>query len=322
MTSAPLRLGTRGSPLALWQARSVASALEAAGAHVELLVIKTTGDRLQDAPLSESGGKRLFVKDIEDALLRQEIDLAVHSAKDLPSDLPEGLRIAAALQREDPRDAIVLATSHPASDLRTALAALPPSPVIGTGSVRRVAQLRALVPAADFVPVRGNVDTRLRKLDSGEFHALVLACAGLRRLNLASRISTPLSIDHCVPAPGQGIVVVETREGDPRVLPHVKAIGDERGDLALGAERALVEALGGDCQIPLGAIARLDGAGMEMTAVVCSIDGQRVIRRSGRGPAAYPDRLGKRVAAELINGGAEEILEEARRCAEGRNGAY
>jgi hydroxymethylbilane synthase len=322
MTPAPLRLGTRGSQLALWQAKSVASALEAAGASVELVVIKTTGDRLQDAPLSESGGKRLFVKDIEDALLREEIDVAVHSAKDLPSDLPEGLSITAALEREDPRDAIVLANSPPPSDVRTAMAALPPNAVIGTGSVRRIAQLRALVPAADFVAVRGNVDTRLRKLDSGEFHALILACAGLRRLNLASRISAPLSIEHCVPAPGQGIVVVETRDGDARILRHVKAIGDEPGSLALGAERALVEALGGDCQIPLGAIARLDGAGMEMTAVVCSLDGQRVVRRSGRGPAAYPDRLGKRLAGELINAGAEGILDEARRCANGQNGAY
>ena len=322
MTPAPLRLGTRGSQLALWQAKSVASALEAAGASVELVVIKTTGDRLQDAPLSESGGKRLFVTDIEDALLREEIDVAVHSAKDLPSDLPDGLSLTAALEREDPRDAIVLANTPPVSDVRTAMAALPPNAVIGTGSVRRIAQLRALVPAADFVAVRGNVDTRLRKLDSGEFHALVLACAGLRRLNLASRISTPLSIEHCVPAPGQGIVVVETRDRDARILRHVKAIGDGPGSLALMAERALVEALGGDCQIPLGAIARLDGAGMEMTAVVCSLDGQRVVRRSSRGPAAYPDRLGKRLAGELINAGAEDILDEARRCARGQNGAY
>ena len=318
----PLRLGTRGSQLALWQAKSVASALEAAGASVELVVIKTTGDRLQDAPLSESGGKRLFVKDIEDALLREEIDLAVHSAKDLPADVPEGLSITAALEREDPRDAIVLANSPPASDVRTAIAALPAKALIGTGSVRRIAQLRALVPAADFVGVRGNVDTRLRKLDSGEFHALILACAGLRRLNLASRISAPLSIEHCVPAPGQGIVVVETRDADARISRHVKAIGDQPGHLALAAERALVEALGGDCQIPLGAIARLDGAGMEMTAVVCSLDGRTVVRRSGRGPAAYPDRLGKRLAGELINAGAEGILDEARRCADGRNGAY
>lgn len=322
MTPAPLRLGTRGSQLALWQAKSVASALERAGHSVELVIIKTSGDRLQDAPLSESGGKRLFVKDLEDALLRREIDLAVHSAKDLPSGLPEGVTITAALEREDPRDAIVLPNPQGAADLRTALAALPQNAVIGTGSVRRIAQLRALVPPASFVPVRGNVDTRLRKLDAGEFHALVLACAGLRRLNLASRISAALSIEHCVPAPGQGIVVIETRDGDAPVIQSVNAVRNEAGHIALTAERALVEALGGDCQIPLGGIARLDAAGMEMTALVCSLDGKRVIRRTARGPSGYPDKLGQRLASELINGGAAEILDDVRRCASGQNGAY
>ena len=317
-----LRLGTRGSQLALWQAQSVASALERAGHSVELVIIKTTGDKLQDAPLSDSGGKRLFVKDLEDALLGRDIDLAVHSAKDLPSDIPEGLTIVAALEREDPRDAIVLNKSHSPSDLRTVLAALTDQPVIGTGSVRRVAQLRALLPTATFVPVRGNVDTRLRKLDEGEFHALVLACAGLRRLDFASRISVALSIEHSVPAPGQGIVVVEAREGDTPVLGCLQDVRNQAGDVALSAERALVEALGGDCQIPLGAIARLDGAGIEMSAIVCSLDGDRVIRRTGRGAVAYPERLGKRLADELVHAGAGDILDEVRRCAGGRNGAY
>jgi hydroxymethylbilane synthase len=312
MTS-PLRLGTRGSQLALWQARSVASALEAAGQAIELVIIKTTGDKLQDAPLSESGGKRLFVKDLEDALLRHEIDVAVHSAKDLPAGLPDGLTITAALEREDPRDAIVVSKSHDASGLQPVLAALPTTARIGTGSVRRIAQLRALVPAADFVAVRGNVDTRLRKLDVGEFDALVLACAGLRRLNQASRISAALSIDHCVPAPGQGIVVAESRGDDAPIRRWMQAIRHEPSHIALSAERALVEALGGDCQIPLGAIARLDGAGLDMSAVVCSLDGQHVVRRSARGPAGYPERLGQRLASELINAGAKEILDEARR---------
>lgn len=322
MKSPSIRLGTRGSQLALWQARSVAAALETAGHRAELVIIKTTGDKLQDAPLSESGGKRLFVKDLEEALLRRDIDVAVHSAKDLPSDIPVGLTIVAALEREDPRDAIVLPDSRAPSDLRAALAALPDQPVVGTGSVRRVAQLRALLPAATFVPVRGNVDTRLKKLDEGEFHALVLACAGLRRLDFQSRISAALSIEQCVPAPGQGIVVVEAREGDAPVLDCLNDVRNDAGDVALAAERALVEALGGDCQIPLGAIARPDGGGLEMSAIVCSLDGDRVIRRQARGPLAYPERLGKRLADELVNGGAADILGEVRRCAGGRNGAY
>ena len=322
MNPPPLRLGTRGSQLALWQARSVAAALETTGARVDLVIVKTTGDKLQDRPLSESGGKRLFVKDLEDALLRDEIDLAVHSAKDLPSGLPEGLTVAAVLEREDPRDAIVLPKSMDSYDLAGAVAALPPHPVVGTGSVRRVAQLRPLLNGATFIPVRGNVDTRLRKLAEGEFHALVLACAGLKRRNFASRISVALSIQHCVPAPGQGIVVIETREGDTRVWSHVERVRNEAGHVALSAERALVEALGGDCQIPLGAIARLDAAGIDMTAIVCSLDGLRVIRRQARGPSAYPDRLGKRLADELANAGAADILNEVRHPGAGRNGAY
>ena len=320
MTRAPLRLGTRGSQLALWQARSVGAALGKAGHPVELVTIKTIGDRLQDAPLSEAGGKRLFVKDIEDALLRGEIDLAVHSAKDLPASIPEGLTITAALEREDPRDAIVLPHSHDASDVRTVLAALPERATVGTGSVRRVAQLRALLPSAAFVPIRGNVDTRLRKLDEGQFDALVLACAGLRRLNFASRISAALTIEHCVPAPGQGIVAVETREEDEAVLSCLTDLRNAAADVALTAERALVEALGGDCQIPLGALARLDGAGIEMSAVVCSADGHQVVRRYARGPMAYPERLGIRLADELVNSGAAKILDEVRRAAEGGTG--
>jgi hydroxymethylbilane synthase len=315
MTATPLRLGTRGSQLALWQAKSVAAALERTGQRVHLVTIRTTGDRLQAAPLSESGGKRLFVKDIEDALLEGDIDLAVHSAKDLPAAVPEGLTIMAALDREDPRDAVVLPKTRMASDLRTALSVLPAKARVGTGSVRRVAQLRALLPSAEFVAVRGNVDTRLRKLDNGEFDALVLACAGLRRLNFASRISAALPIDQCVPAPGQGIVVIEARQRDMEILRCLERVRREEADVALAAERALVGALGGDCQIPLGAIARLDGAGLEMSAVVCSLDGQRIVRRQGRGPSAYPERLGRRLADELINAGAGSLLDEVRRSA-------
>jgi hydroxymethylbilane synthase len=308
-----LRLGTRGSQLARWQARAAAARLESLGHAVELVVVSTVGDRLQQAPLSEAGGKRLFVKDLEDALLRGEIDLAVHSAKDLPSAIPNGLAIAAALPREDPRDAIVTSFGH-AGDVSGVLAAVAAveGRRIGTSSVRRIAQLSPRLPGAIFAPVRGNVDTRLRKLDSGEYDALVLACAGLRRLNLEARITSPLPVSVCVPAPGQGIIVIETRADDREVRAVLRKVHDEASGVALEAERSVVEALGGDCQIPLGALARLNGAGLEMDAIVCSLDGQRVVRRHTRGSIGQPASLGRRLADELVVAGAADILAEAR----------
>src|SRR5439155_19040787 len=197
-----LRIGTRGSQLAMWQARAVAGLLESRGQGVELIVIKTTGDRLQEAPLAEVGGKRLFVKEIEDALLRGDVDLPVHSAKDMPAVLPDGLAVAATLPREDPRDALVLPRGAAAPDLAHAAAAICDSPTIGTSSVRRIAQLSTLLPRARFVAIRGNVDTRLRKLDQGGFDALVLAAAGMKRLGFGARISAPIPPADCIPAPG------------------------------------------------------------------------------------------------------------------------
>lgn len=325
-----VRLGTRGSELALWQARTVASRLVALGQAVSLIIVKTSGDRLQEAPVAEAGGKRLFVKDLEDGLLRGELDLAVHSAKDLPSDIPEGLTIAATLPREDPRDAIILPDglraglrAGPAHRGTAGLYAILASfangdrRTVGTSSVRRVAQLSSQIPGADFAPIRGNVDTRMRKLDGGEFDALVLACAGLRRLNLGARISAALPVERCVPAPGQGIVVVETREGDAALSALLRQVHDEAAGVALAAERSLVEALGGDCQIPLGALARLNGAGIEMEAIVCSLDGRTVIRRHSRGSTGHPHVLGKRLADELVTAGAGEILDQVRRSVAG-----
>jgi len=205
-----LRLGSRGSQLALFQARLVAQRLQAAaGTACEIVVIKTSGDRLQDAPLSEIGGKRLFVKEIEDALLTGDIDLAVHSSKDMPAVLPEGLEVGAVLEREDPRDALVLPAMG--SDPRTGTGV---RPRIGTGSVRRIAQLQKRFPGAQFLNVRGNLDTRLKKLDAGEYDLLVLAAAGLRRLGFGARISVSVPLDECVPAPGQGIIAIEVRAGD------------------------------------------------------------------------------------------------------------
>jgi len=221
-----LRLGTRGSQLALWQARAAAALVERAGGPpCEVVVIKTSGDRLAEAPLSEVGGKRLFVKEIEDALLRRDVDFAVHSCKDMPAVLPDGLVIGAVLSREDPRDVLVL----PASSVRPAtveewLAALCPGARIGTSSVRRVAELTRLLPGASFLPVRGNLDTRLKKLDAAGFDALALAAAGMRRLGFTERISFTLPVDACVPAPGQGAIAIEMRVDDRRTREALAAI--------------------------------------------------------------------------------------------------
>jgi hydroxymethylbilane synthase len=303
-----LRIGTRGSALALWQARTVAALVEAAGAAVEIVVIRTEGDRLQHAPLSDVGGKRLFVKEIEDALLGGQIDIAVHSAKDMSAVLPNGLEIAAVLPREDPRDAVVLPGGVVAEDFPSALARLAGDAVIGTGSVRRVAQLSMLLPHARFSGVRGNVDTRLRKLDDGDFGALVLAAAGMRRLGLSARISAPIPLDVCVPAPGQGIVAVEIRTSDGNARNALAGSGDPETAVSLTAERAVVTALGGGCQLPLGAIAQHEGQVLRMHGIVASLDGVRVVRREVSGPAGDPAGLGQRLAEALVQGGAMEIL--------------
>jgi hydroxymethylbilane synthase len=318
----PLRIGTRGSQLALWQARAVAHLIEQHGAEAELVVIKTSGDRLQEAPLAEVGGKRLFVKEIEDALIDGQIDLAVHSAKDLPAVLPDGLVVAAVLPREDPRDALVLRGDALVGDLASAAAALGERPTIGTGSVRRIAQLTALLPDTRFTPIRGNVDTRLRKLDAGGFDALVLAAAGLRRLGHAARISLAIPPADCVPAPGQGIVAIEARATDGTTRGVVAPLTDAAAERSLQAERALVEALGGGCQLPLGALALPAGADLEMHAVVASIDGRRSIRRDARGSASDPSTLGRGLADQLLSAGALAILDEARTARGPIEGSY
>jgi hydroxymethylbilane synthase len=310
--SAALRLGTRGSQLALWQARTVAALLEARGATVEIVTIRTAGDRLQDRPLTETGTKRLFVKEIEDAMLAGSVDLAVHSAKDMPAVLPDDLSVAATLPREDPRDALVLRSGVTAADLPSAIQQLGDRPAIGTSSIRRSAQLRAVVPGAVFAPIRGNVDTRLKKLDAGEYDALILAAAGMRRLGAAARISTLIAVDVCVPAPGQGIIAIEIRSDDERTRQIVEGIDDPSARAALTAERALVTALGGGCQLPLGGIARPDGSDLAMHAIVLSPDGATVLRAQGRGPSSEAAEVGRRVAADLAAAGALDVLEAAR----------
>ncbi len=324
-----LRLGTRGSQLALWQARAVAARLaQAGGPACEITVIKTSGDRLQEAPLSEIGGKRLFVKEIEDALLKGEIDVAVHSSKDMTAILPDGLVIAGVLPREDPLDAVVLPLQAQGSGSRAQgselkalatiedlIAALGQTPSIGTGSVRRIAQIKRLMPGAHFSPIRGNLDTRLRKLDAGEHDALVLAAAGLRRLGFLERISFTLPAAACVPAPGQGIVAIQTRDNPMRGI--IESMDDEASLAArdaLTAERALVEALGGGCQTPIGALASpVAGDAIELVAVVIALDGSRVVRAHGQAARSGAAALGAAVGAQLITDGAGDILAEARR---------
>jgi hydroxymethylbilane synthase len=323
-----LRIGTRGSQLALWQARTVAARIVATGGPpCTIVTIKTSGDHLQEAPLSEIGGKRLFVKEIEDALLSGEVDLAVHSSKDMSAVLPEGLQIAAVLPRENPLDAIVLPArtvgssgDHPPSAMPTLstiadlVAELGQSPVVGTGSVRRIAQLTRLMPGARFTPIRGNLDTRLRKLVSGDYDVLVLAAAGLLRLGFASRISMTIPAIACVPAPGQGIVAIEIRDGNEELRRVVAAIDDRAAAASLSAERSLVAALGGGCQTPIGALASpVDDDALELMAVVVAPDGSRAVRAEARGPADHAAELGQRVAAQLIEDGAEDILAEIRR---------
>ena len=308
-----LRLGTRGSQLALFQARLVAARiLEAGGPSSEIIIIKTSGDQLQDRPLSEIGGKRLFVKEIEDALLRGEIDLAVHSSKDMPAELPAGLAVAGVLPREDPADAIVLPIGKrsPAPFSKGAGLLFPGT--VGTGSVRRIAQLIGLLPGARFENVRGNLDTRLRKLDAGDYDALVLAAAGLRRLGFESRISMRVPLEDCIPAPGQGIIAIETRADDLAAAAAVARVNDADALSALAAERSLVTALGGGCQMPIGGVALPSGPDLELHAVVASLDGSRTIRYKKVGPRHDAAGLGRRVGEHLLRSGAEDILKEAR----------
>ena len=311
----PLRIGTRGSELARWQANTVAAEIRRrSGRDCELVVITTTGDRLAEESLSPLGGKRVFVKEIEQALARGDIDLAVHSAKDMPADLPDGLAIAAVLPREDPRDAFVLsAAATPAPDLSIPelVAAQGTAPRIGSGSVRRVAQLRRLLPTARFSLVRGNVGTRLRKLDDGGYDLLILAAAGLRRLGFADRISAAIDVTACVPAPGQGIIAIETRTEDRDTLAALTPVNDTPTWAALTAERALVRALGGGCQVPIGAFAEtLDGR-LHLRAMVASLDGSQMLRRESSQPVKSADALGSSVATGLLEDGAGPILQAA-----------
>ena len=306
----PLRIGTRGSALALWQATTVAAALRAGGTAAEIVPITTQGDRRQDAPLGDVSNKGVFVKEIEEALLRGDIDVAVHSSKDMSAEPPERLAVAAVLPREDPRDALILPRER--GEFDRMLATLGASARIATSSPRRVAQLRRLRPDASFQAIRGNVDTRLRKLDAGECDALVLAAAGLRRLGLEHRISACIPVDRCMPAPGQGIVAVQVRHEDTQAYAQVAAMNDVTARVALSAEQAVVVALGGGCQLPLGVFAERQAAELVVRAVAAALDGGRVVTAEVRGSAETFEEaaaLGARLGQDLIARGARKILE-------------
>lgn len=315
-----LRIGTRGSKLALWQAHWVKDRLLALGvAEVTLEIIKTQGDRIQDVALSEVGGKGLFVKELEEALLDGRVDLAVHSMKDMPSDLPEGLTLAAVPVRADPRDAWVLpqsadavAAAAPAPPLldRATLLALPHAAVIGTSSLRRAAQLLALRPDLTIIPLRGNVDTRLRKLDAGEggVSAIVLACAGLSRLGLGHRISAAIPQDLMRPAVGQGALAIETRQDDPRVRAFVDRMDDPDTRATTTAERAFLARLEGNCQVPIAAHATLDGDALVLDALLADPTGKTIVTDHRRGPRAAAAALGLAAAEALLANGGSALM--------------
>jgi hydroxymethylbilane synthase len=302
-----LRIGTRGSLLAKWQAEFVRKQLFAgAGVEAEIIIIKTSGDRLQGAPLSQIGGKGIFIKELEEALLEETIDLAVHSVKDVPTDTPSRLMFPAVCRREDVRDCLVGANGATLASLRTGAR-------VGTGSLRRQAQLRRLRPDLDVRDLRGNVDTRLRKVESGEYEAVMLSKAGLDRLGWSARITETMSPEVFLPAVGQGAIAVECRLKDTEAAELVGGLDDAESRTAIIAERSLLSALHGGCQVPLGAWARIERGELVMEACVCSIDGVQYVKQRATAAPGRAAELGGHMATLLMEAGAQSILEEVSR---------
>lgn len=299
-----LRIGTRGSQLALWQARWVQAAITRyqPDISVELVIIKTQGDKILDVPLAQVGGKGLFVKEIEEALLEGRIDLAVHSMKDMPAELPAGLVIGAIPARENPHDAFV-SVRHGALD------DLPDGARVGTSSLRRAAQLKHQRPDLTIVPLRGNLDTRLKKLETTDLDAIVLAAAGLLRLGLSERITHYLSSEQMLPAVGQGALCIETRDDDPRVAPIVGKLDHADTRHAVRAERAFLKRLEGGCQVPIAGHATTAGNQVELCGLVADVDGRRIIKNTRSGPVESAEQLGRDLAEDLLAKGADHILE-------------
>lgn len=298
-----IRIATRKSPLAMWQAEHVADRLRQLhpGLEVELLGMTTKGDNILDAPLAQIGGKGLFVKELEQGMLDGQADIAVHSMKDVPVDLPEGLHLAVILEREDPRDAFV-------SSQYAGVEALPLGACVGTASLRRQCQLRERRPDLRIETLRGNVNTRLAKLDAGQFQAIILASAGLKRLGFTDRIRAFLPPERSLPAIGQGAIGIECRADDARVNGLIAPLHHEPTALCVQAERALNRRLMGGCQVPIAGYAVLDQGELHLRALVGEPDGSQVIRAEGRAPASQAVELGERLAEELLGKGAAAIL--------------
>ncbi len=299
-----IRIGTRGSKLAIVQCEWVRERIRSTNPAVEvgLVRIKTEGDKILGSPLSKIGGKGLFVKEIEEALLDGRVDLAVHSMKDLPAELPEGLILAAFPEREDPHDVLISNGNLPLSEL-------PKGGRLGTSSLRRAAQVLHLRPDLEILPLRGNVDTRLKKLKRGDFDAVILAAAGINRLGLAEEISQILTTVDVLPAIGQGVLGLEVRRDDRTVIDLLGAMNHRPTELAATAERAFLQKLEGGCQVPIAGLARLDGDALNLEGMVAELDGSRLLRDKIRGPGEQARELGASLAGRLIDAGAGEILD-------------
>jgi len=305
MTTDLIRIATRKSPLAMWQAEYVAAALKAAhpGIRVELLGMSTQGDKILDTPLAKIGGKGLFVKELEQGMLEGSADIAVHSMKDVPVELPDGLHLPVIMEREDPRDAFV-------SNAYASLDELPLGARVGTSSLRRQSQIMARRPDLELLPLRGNVNTRLRKLDEGEYDAIILAAAGLIRLEFAGRIRAFIEPEQSLPAIGQGAVGIECRADDARVNALIAPLHHPHTATRVLAERAMNNRLEGGCQVPIAGHALLDGDQLWLRGLVGSVDGETIIRDEIRGSATGAETLGVTLAERLLDAGAAKILKE------------
>jgi hydroxymethylbilane synthase len=296
-----LRLGTRKSKLALWQANFVKENLEALGCKVEIVPITTTGDKILDAPLAKIGGKGLFVKEIENALLAGEIDLAVHSLKDVPITIPEGLTLSAITEREEQYDVLISRNGYKLEEL-------PSGAVVGTSSLRRQVQIKKRRRDLKVEILRGNVDTRLRKLKEGLYDAIVLAYAGVKRMGLSGEISQVL--EDFIPAVGQGSLAIETRAEDERVINFVKLLNHQESWLRAVCERAFLRELQGGCQVPIGAYAWIEGDRIKIKGFISDLEGERFLEGNEEGGLQEAEEVGKRLAQRLLREGGEEILRE------------
>ena len=303
MTGSTLRIVTRESPLALWQAEFVRAALQGLhpGLSAEIHGVKTVPDRFLQRTLADMGGKGMFVKELEQALLNGEADLAVHSMKDVTVDIPPGLSIPVIMQREDPRDVLI-------SERYARLAELPAGAKVGTSSLRRQCQLNAKYPGLDLLDIRGNVGSRLQKLDNKEYDALILAAAGVKRLGMENRIKEYIDVEDILPAVGQGALGIEIREGDRRVSELVRPLNHEETNLCVTAERALSRKLYGGCHLPIAAYAEISKGILSMTALAGHLDGSRIEKNGIAGAVALSEELGRELGERLLKQGADEIL--------------